>query len=174
MPEFSRYRQPSSTESDVAQDLPDRSPPHTPLEEVPQSPPPTDSMKAEVDSLEKRKVILFKDITKQLPEPLDAFMDIYARMDPENIKIAEACPDTCHIQEVFAMIPPQFLDVVPSTTYKEGEDLIIDWEGSKDYYSEKIIDTVLSEGVITKDHAYVKKYVHLGDAEFVSNYIDCT
>ena len=174
MPEFSRYRQPSSTESEVAQDLPDRSPPLTALEENPQSPPPTDSMKAEVDALEKRKVVLFKDITKALPEPLDAFMDIYARMDPENIKVAEASPDMCYVYDVYAMIPPQFLDVVPSTTYKAGEDLLIDWESSKDYYVEKILDTILSEGQITKEHPHVKKYTLMCDAEYVSNYIDAT
>lgn len=173
MPEFSRYRQPSSTESDVAQDLPDRSPELTPLEEI-TSIPPTDCMKENVESLEKRKVILFKDITKSLPEPLDVFMDIYSRTDPENIKIAEASPESCHIQTVYSVVPVQFLDVVPSSTYKEGEDLIVDWDGAKDYYSEKIIDTILSEDQITKDHPYVKNYVSIGDVQYVMEYLHCS
>ncbi len=173
MPEFSRYRQPSSTESDVAQDLPDRSPELTPLEEIP-CVPPTDSMKTHVESLEKRKVILFRDITKPLPEPLDVFMDIYSRTDPENIKIAEASPESCHIQTVYSLIPVQFLDVVPSSIDKNSEDLLVDWEGAKDYYSEKIIDTILSEGQITKEHPYVKNYVSLQDIQYVTEYLENT
>ncbi len=173
MPEFSRYRQPSSTESDVAQDLPDRSPELAPLEEIP-SVPPTDSMKAHVESLEKRKVILFRDITKSLPEPLDVFMDIYQRTSDENIQIAEASPESCHIQTVYSLIPVQFLDVVPSSIDKNSEDLLVDWEGAKDYYSEKIIDTILSEGQITKEHPYVKNYVSLGDIQYVTEYLENT
>lgn len=172
MPEFSRYRQPSSTESEVAQDLPDSSPKLPSLQKI--QTPPTDCMKANVEAFEKRKVILFKNVTTPLPEPLDIFMDMYARTDPENIKIAEASPDTCHIQTVFHMIPLQYIDVVPSSVYKDGEDMLIDWGSAKDYFSEKIIDTILSEGQITAEHSYVKKYVALGDAQYVLEYLEAS
>ncbi len=173
MPEFSRYRQPSSTESEVAQDLPDRSPELAPLEEIP-CVPPTDSMKTHVESLEKRKVILFRDITKPLPEPLDVFFDIYSRIDESNIKVAEASPESCYIYMVPKIIPLQYIDIVPSSINKNSEDIIIDWISSKDYYSEKILDMILTVGNITKDHELVKNIVSLSDIQYVTEYLENT
>lgn len=159
MPEFSRYRQVTSTESDIAQELPENE---------------QQSLITSVQHQPKRQVILFTDVSGPIPPPFDIFMDIYARTDEQNITIAKTNPTSCYLYNVPIAVPVQYIDIVPSNTQKNSEDILIDWDGAKEYYMEKVMDHILQHGQIHHSHSLVRSYVELTDAQYVMEYLEVT